>query len=303
MSLDDKGVDIVIKSMTGYGKGESFNELYKFKVEIKAVNHRYNDIIIKMPRHISYLEETIKKIIKEKISRGKVDVYINLDYINESAIDVKVDIPLAKSYKNSLLELSRELELEDNVRLNNILSISEIVRTERKELDEDLIWEVLKNALVDALDNILNMRLTEGLELKNDILVKLSRIESMVKLIEERSPNVVQDYRDKLRERITSLLDDNIILDEERLTNEVVFFADKSSIDEELVRLGSHIKQFRSILDEDESIGRKLDFLIQEFNREINTIGSKANDITITKYVVELKAELEKIREQIQNIE
>lgn len=303
MSLDDKGVDIVIKSMTGYGKGESFNELYKFKVEIKAVNHRYNDIIIKMPRHISYLEETIKKIIKEKISRGKVDVYINLDYINESAIDVKVDIPLAKSYKNSLLELSRELELEDNVRLNNILSISEIVRTERKELDEDLIWEVLKNALVDALDNILNMRLTEGLELKNDILVKLSKIESMVKLIEERSPNVVQDYRDKLRERITSLLDDNIILDEERLTNEVVFFADKSSIDEELVRLGSHIKQFRSILDEDESIGRKLDFLIQEFNREINTIGSKANDITITKYVVELKAELEKIREQIQNIE
>ncbi len=303
MNLYDKGVEKLIKSMTGYGKGESSNDLYKFKVEIKAVNHRYNDIIIKMPRHISYLEETIKKIIKDKISRGKVDVYINLEYINESAVDVKVDIPLAKSYMKSLLDLTRELELDDNIRLNNILSISEVIRTERKELDEDLIWGVLKIALNDALDNILNMRLAEGLELKNDILVKLSNIEYLVNQIEQRSPYVVQDYKERLRERISSLLDDNIVLDEERLTNEVVFFADKSSIDEELVRLASHIKQFRSILDEDESIGRKLDFLIQEFNREINTIGSKANDITITKFVVDLKAELEKIREQIQNIE
>ena len=303
MNLYDKGVEKLIKSMTGYGKGESSNDLYKFKVEIKAVNHRYNDIIIKMPRHISYLEETIKKIIKDKISRGKVDVYINLEYVNESAIDVKVDIPLAKSYMKSLLDLTRELELDDNIRLNNILSISEVIRTERKELDEDLIWGVLKIALNDALDNILNMRLAEGLELKNDILVKLSNIEYLVNQIEQRSPYVVQDYKERLRERISSLLDDNIVLDEERLTNEVVFFADKSSIDEELVRLASHIKQFRSILDEDESIGRKLDFLIQEFNREINTIGSKANDITITKFVVDLKAELEKIREQIQNIE
>lgn len=293
----------MIKSMTGYGKGEAFNELYKFKVEIKAVNHRYNDIIIKMPRHISHLEETIKKIIKEKISRGKVDVYINLEYINESAIDVKVDIPLAKSYKNSLLELTRELEIDDNIRLNNILSISEIVRTERKELEADQIWEVLKEALDIALDNIVAMRVTEGLELKEDILGKLLNIEDWVSVIEERSPNVVIEYKEKLRERISNLLDENLALDEERLTNEIAFFADKSSIDEELVRLGSHIKQFRAILDEDESIGRKLDFLIQEFNREINTIGSKAHDIIITKYVVELKAELEKIREQIQNIE
>ena len=289
--------------MTGYGRGEFSNDQYKFKVELKAVNHRYNDILVKMPRHIGYLEESIKKMIKEKISRGKVDVYINLEYINESAIDVKVDIPLAKSYKLALEGLVRELGLEDNVRLSNILNISEVVKTERKELDEDLIWNILKEAVTIALENITSMRVTEGMELKHDILGKLVNIETSVKAIVERSPNIVIEYKDKLRERINNLLDDNITLDEERLSNEIVFFADKSSIDEELVRLNSHIKQFRSILDEDESVGRKLDFLIQELNREINTIGSKANDIVITKYVVELKAELEKIREQIQNIE
>jgi len=289
--------------MTGYGRGEASSDLYKFKIEIKAVNHRYNDILVKMPRHIAYLEESIKKIIKEKISRGKVDVYINLEYINESAIDVKVDIPLARSYKTALENLTRELNIDDNVRLNNILSISEVVRTERKELDEDLVWNILKLALDIALENIINMRVTEGLELKKDILLKLENIEKSVGSIEERSPNVVIEYKEKLRERINNLLEDNIVLDEERLSNEIVFFADKSSIDEELVRLSSHIKQFKDILNEEDSIGRKLDFLIQELNREINTIGSKANDIVITKYVVELKAELEKIREQIQNIE
>lgn len=289
--------------MTGYGRGEAASDLYKFKIEIKAVNHRYNDILIKMPRHISYLEESIKKIIKAEISRGKVDVYINLEYINESAIDVKVDIPLARSYKTALENLTRELNIDDNIRLNNILSISEVVRTERRELDEDLVWNVLKLALDIAIENIISMRATEGLELKKDILLKLENIERAVSSIEERSPNVVIEYKEKLRERINNLLEDNIVLDEERLSNEIVFFADKSSIDEELVRLSSHIKQFKDILNEEDSIGRKLDFLIQELNREINTIGSKANDIVITKYVVELKAELEKVREQIQNIE
>lgn len=293
----------MIKSMTGYGRGEFENELYKFKVELKAVNHRYNDILVKMPRHISYLEESIKKIIKEKISRGKVDVYVNLEYISESAIDVKVDIPLAKSYKNALESLKSELGLDDEIRLNNILSISEVVRTERRELNEDMIWEILKGAVNMALSNIMSMREAEGQELKNDILLKLENIESNVKEIELRSPLVVLEYKEKLQERIRTLIDDRTVLDEDKLNNEVVFFADKSSIDEEIVRLASHIKQFREILNEEDSIGRKLDFLIQELNREINTIGSKANDIIISKYVVELKAELEKVREQIQNIE
>lgn len=294
---------LMIKSMTGYGLGEAQDEQYKLKVEIKAVNHRYNDILVKMPRHISYLEESIKKVIKGKISRGKVEVYINLEYIKESAIAVKVDIPLAKSYKLALEELAEELNMEDNVRLNNILGISEVVRTERRELDQDAIWSVLNEALDIALENILNMRVLEGEELKNDILIKLENIESAAFKIEERSPNVVLEYKEKLTERIKNLLEDSSILDGDRLANEVVFFADRCSIDEELVRLASHIKQFRSILDEDESIGRKLDFLTQELNREVNTIGSKANDVVITNYVVDCKAEIEKIREQIQNIE
>lgn len=289
--------------MTGYGRGEAENDLYKFKVEIKAVNHRYNDVLVKMPRHISYLEERIKKIIKEKIKRGKVDVYINLEYINQSSIDVKVDIALAKSYKLALDGLISELDLEDKVRLQNILGIPEVINTQRKDLDEDLIWAVLGEALESSLDNIIKMREEEGQGLKKDILDKLLFIEEITYKIEKRAPEVVIEYKDKLRERIKILLEDNLVLDEDRLGNEVVFFADRCSIDEELVRLSSHIKQFRNILREDESIGRKLDFLTQELNREINTIGSKANDIDITNYVVNIKAEIEKIREQIQNIE
>lgn len=293
----------MIKSMTGYGMGEFSNEHYKFKVEIKSVNHRYSDITVKLPRHINYLEESIKRNIRDKISRGKVDVYINLEYINESAVDVKIDVPLAKSYKKALSNLLVELNMDDNIRLHNILGIPDVVRTERKELDKDLVWGILSKALFSALDNIMIMKEMEGKALKTDILSKIDNIEGFVNKIEERAPSVVLDYKLKLKERIKTLLEDNVVLDEDRFSNEVAFFADKSSIDEEIVRIYSHIKQFRSILEEDDSVGRKLDFLIQEFNRETNTIGSKANDITISKYVVELKAELEKIREQIQNIE
>nr|WP_262430098.1 YicC/YloC family endoribonuclease [Paratissierella segnis] len=293
----------LIKSMTGYGMGEFSNEHFKFKVEIKAVNHRYSDISVKLPRHINYLEEIIKKNIKGRISRGKVDVYINLEYINESAVDVKIDTPLAKSYKEALSNLLIELNMDENIRLNNILSIPDVVRTERKELDQDMVWEVLSKALNLALDNIMIMKETEGKALRMDMLNKIDNIEGFVQKIEDRAPVVVLDYKAKLKERIKNLLEDNVPIDEDRLSNEVAFFADKSSIDEEIVRLYSHIKQFRSILDEDDSVGRKVDFLIQEFNREINTIGSKANDIVISKYVVDLKSELEKIREQIQNIE
>ncbi|MEY8415687.1 YicC/YloC family endoribonuclease [Tissierella praeacuta] len=294
---------IIIKSMTGFGRGESSNEVYNFKVEIKAVNHRYNDIVVKMPRHISYLEENVKKIIKTEINRGKIDVYINLDYINESAIDIKVDIPLAKSYKDVLEKLSEELELEENIRLFNILGLSEIIKTERKELDEDIAWTCLKEALNMALRDIMNMKVVEGEELKNDMISKLDRIETIVLEIEERSPLVVLEYKGKLRERIGELLDKDINIDEDRIASEVAIFADKSNINEEIVRLKSHVKQFLSILNEKDAIGRKLDFLIQEMNREINTIGSKANDMLISQNVVEIKSELEKIREQVQNIE
>ena len=301
--IQKKRVDKLLKSMTGYGKGEYENELYRFTIEIKSVNHRYNDISVKMPRHISYLEDTIKRSIKEKISRGKVDVYINLEYVNDSSVDVKVDIPLALSYKNALEELRVELNIEDNIRLNNILSMNEVVKTQRKNVDENLVADCLMKSLSMAIEHITDMRQKEGLELKKDMLIKLDNIENFLQIIEERSPSLVIEYKDKLKDRIDELLDHNVSIDEERLSSEVAIFADKSSIDEEIVRLKSHIKQFISILEEEDSVGRKLDFLIQEFNREINTIGSKANDIIISKNVVELKAELEKIREQVQNIE
>lgn len=293
----------MVMSMTGYGKGEYENELYKFKVEIKSVNHRYMDISIKTPRQISYLEEIIKKRIKEQLFRGKVDVYIYLEYLGESQIDITVDNELARSYYNALEGLIEILNLNDNISLNNMLNIPDIVKTKKREIDEDSIWKVLNDALNISLRNISHMRAKEGEELKKDILIKLDSINEYVKVIEDRSPEVVIEYKRKLNDRINELVDNNTILDKERLNNEVAFFADKASIDEEIVRLKSHIKQLKVILEEDDSIGRKLDFLIQEFNREINTIGSKSSDVLITRYVVELKSEVEKIREQVQNIE
>ncbi|MCK9443511.1 MAG: YicC family protein [Tissierellaceae bacterium] len=293
----------MLMSMTGFGRGEFVNELFKIKVEIKGVNHRYSDINIKMPRHISYLEERVKKTVKEKISRGKIDIYINVDYINESAIDIKVDIPLAKSYKGTLEKLTNELGIEDNIRLFNILSMPEIVKIEKKELDEDTVWQYLSTALSDALNDILNMKTVEGKSMKDDMLSKLEAIEAMINEIELRSPFIVSEYKERLKERISEILDKDIELDENRLMFEIALFADKSNINEEIVRLKSHIDQFRTIVDEDDVVGRKLDFLIQEMNRETNTIGSKANDLVISKNVVTIKSEIEKIREQVQNIE
>lgn len=293
----------MIRSMTGYGKGEVENQLYKLKIELKSVNHRYLDINVKLPRYLIYLEEGIKKLVKEKINRGKVDVFVNFDFADASSLDVKVDIPLAKSFKKALEELKDELEIEDSIRLNNILSVSDVIKTEKKELDEDLVWETIREATGIALDKILQMREYEGEQLRNDIYTKLDNIEIISDRIEKRAPLVVDEYRGKLNDRINSILEDGTIVDPDRLAVEVAIYADKSSIDEELTRLRSHVLQLRSILSEEDAIGRKLDFLIQEFNREVNTIGSKSSDTEIVKAVVELKSEIEKIREQVQNIE
>ncbi len=290
-------------SMTGYGKGEDENELYRFKIEIKSVNHRYIDINVKLTRQINYLEEIIKKETKECLSRGKIDIYINLEYLNESQTDIEIDENLAKSYYNALTELKDNLNLEDEISLDNIVNIPDIIKTKRREIDEENILGVLKNALNISLKNISSMREKEGKELKNDILLKLINIKKYVKVIEDRSPTVVVEYKTKLNDRINELIENDTILDKDRLNNEVAFFADKASIDEEIVRLNSHIKQLELILEEEGSIGRKLDFFLFYFNREINTIGSKSSDTIITSHVVELKSEIEKIREQIQNIE
>ncbi len=301
--MDKQGGIPLIRSMTGYGKGESENQLYKLKIELKSVNHRYLDINIKLPRYLIYLEESIKKLIKERMHRGKVDVFVNFEFAETSAVDVKVDISLARSFKSALEELKSELEIDDSIRLNNILSISDVIKTEKKELDEDLVWETIKESTIKALDKMIEMREYEGEQLKKDIHIKLENIEDIATRIEERAPLVVDEYRSKLNERIQTILEDVAAVDMDRLAMEVAIYADKSSIDEELTRLKSHVSQLREILSEKDSIGRKLDFLIQEFNREVNTIGSKSSDTDIVKAVVELKSEIEKIREQVQNIE
>ncbi|WP_422485196.1 YicC/YloC family endoribonuclease [Gudongella sp. DL1XJH-153] len=293
----------MIRSMTGYGKGESENQLYKLKIELKSVNHRYLDINVKLPRYLIYLEESIKKLIKERMHRGKVDVFVNFEFAETTAVDVKVDISLARSFKSALEELKSELDIDDSIRLNNILSISDVIKTEKKELDEDLVWEAIKESTIKALDKMIAMREYEGEQLRKDIHGKLGNIESIATRIEERAPLVVEEYKSKLNERIQAILEDVAAVDMDRLAMEIAIYADKSSIDEELTRLKSHVSQLKEILSEKDSIGRKLDFLIQEFNREVNTIGSKSSDTDIVKAVVELKSEIEKIREQVQNIE
>jgi uncharacterized protein (TIGR00255 family) len=256
-----------------------------------------------MPKHIGYLEERVKKIIKKYIIRGRVEVYINLEYINETNVDINVDIPLAKSYKSALERVAEELNIEEKITLDNIVSIPEIIKIQRKEEDEEVIWNCLKPAVEDAVDYIMNMRIKEGEELKKDVLLKINNFKEIIKSIEKKAPFIVNEYKEGLRKRVSELLGDEFNLDEEKLMNEVVFFADKSNINEEIVRLYSHINQFESSLELNESVGRKLDFLIQEMNREINTIGSKVNDIEVNSCVVEAKSELEKIREQVQNFE
>ena len=293
----------VIKSMTGFGRGEYSDGVYSFTVEIKTLNHRYNDIIVKMPKHINYVEENIKKLIKKSINRGRVEVYITLEYIEDGNIKVKVNSELAKSYKMALEDIVNELELDEKVTLENIIKMPDVIRTDRMEDDEEQIWLCLKTALKEALDNVVEMRIREGKELVKDIKERTIKIEQMIDSIKERSPLVVEEYRVKLKERVEELLNNEYKLDDCKLENEVVFYADRSNITEEIIRFYSHISQLLGCLNSEESVGRKLDFLIQEMNREVNTIGSKSSDIFIGKTVVEIKSELEKIREQIQNIE
>jgi uncharacterized protein (TIGR00255 family) len=293
----------MIKSMTGFGRGESSDGVHSFNVEVKTVNHRYNDIIVKMPKHLLFLEEKVKKHIKKYINRGRVEVYINLEYLADSNIEVNVNIPLALAYKSELENIINLLEIEDDIKLSHLLTLPEVIKTERKEVDEDVVWNCLSKALEVALENVVNMRIKEGIELKKDMETQLIKLESLINEIENRAPLVVSEYKEKLKARVSELIDEDTDIDEERLNFEIVLFADKSDINEEVVRFKSHMKQFYMSLEQDEPVGRKLDFLIQEMNREVNTIGSKANDLEIINNVMDIKTQLEKIREQVQNIE
>ncbi|MCX7842688.1 MAG: YicC family protein [Clostridia bacterium] len=292
----------MIKSMTGFGRGGAQDEGREFLVEIKTVNHRYLDLFLKMPRQLGFLEDKVRELVGRNISRGKIDVYISFEDNGENAKEVLLDEALAKAYISALENLKEKFSLNDDISVSLVSRFPDVLRVEKAEDDEEKTWKLLKTALEAALDSLIQMRLNEGKELRNSLLEKADCIESVLSDIKKRSPEIVKEYKIKLENRIKELLDQQTV-DENRLAMEVALFADRCSIDEELVRLGSHIGQLRDTLDSKQPVGRKLDFLLQEMNREINTIGSKANDLEITRHVIDVKSELEKIREQIQNIE
>lgn len=293
-----------MKSMTGYGRGECTLYNRKFVVEIKAVNHRYNDINIKMPRTMLVYEDAIKKAITSKVFRGKIDVYVNFESFSEDDINITVNDNLAKGYISALDELRNKFNIEDNITLDIVAKFPDIITVNKGITNEEAekeIFACLMNATIDAIDNFVEMRLKEGETLKKNIHEKHETIFNAVNKINNRAPEVAKDYRKRLEDKLKEL--DEVQVDESRILTEVLIFSDKACIDEEITRLYSHIEQMNSIIEESVAVGRKLDFLVQEMNREVNTIGSKSNDLEITNIIVDTKSEIEKIREQIQNIE
>ena len=289
-------------SMTGFGRGEAKGYGYQFTVELKAVNHRFLEIAVRLPRTFLAFEEKIKKVIQEKVQRGRIDVFLNIAETEEKRRLVKVDKDLALSYDKSLKDLALALETVYETDIYRLASLPEVLSVEEPEIDLDSLWEVCAQALTEAAASLIEMRQDEGERLTKDLFGRLDTLTGYIKDIAGRADGVAADYQARLRERVQVLLGEPI-LDETRLANEVAFFADRASITEEIVRFRSHLGQCRQTLRSAEAGGRKLDFLLQELNREINTIGSKSNDLTIAQIVVAVKSELEKVREQIQNME
>jgi len=292
----------LLRSMTGFGRGEYTGKLKQVTVEIKAVNNRFAEVQIKLPYQYTALEERIRRSILKQLSRGRIDVYVKLKDTSQRPRQLQVDKELAVTYYKTLEDLATVTGIPCQVNVTQIAQFHDVLTMSEGEEEIDLIWEELLPALEEALNALLEMREKEGQKLKEDLLARLQILQGIQVRISEKSPLVVELYRGKLKTRLQELLTGEP-LDEERFAMEVALFADKCNIDEELVRLKSHFLQFAQNLEEDLAVGRKLDFLLQEMNREVNTIGSKANDLEITRAVVELKSELEKIREQIQNIE
>ena len=293
-----------MKSMTGYGRGECTMYNRKFVVEIKAVNHRYNDITIKMPRTMLLFEDAIKKVIGAKVFRGKIDVYVNFESYSEDDVNITVNENLAKGYVAVLNDLKNKFNIDDKITLDLVAKFPDLITVDKGITSEEAgneIYECLMNAVNEAVCGFVEMRTREGEALKANILEKLEIIHNSVDRINERAPEVAKDYRKRLEDKLKEL--DEIQADESRILTEVLIFSDKACIDEEITRLYSHIEQMKSIVMEEVPVGRKLDFLVQEMNREVNTIGSKSNDLEITNIIVDTKSEIEKVREQIQNIE
>lgn len=292
----------MIKSMTGYGSGKAELGGKTFTVEIKSVNSRYSDFSIKMPRIYTFLEDPIRKAASAQINRGKVDIYVNVESGGEDDSVVKVNTALAREYLTGLRTLSGELEIPTNTTAETFLRIPDVFIVDKAPEDDALISETVLKALSEALDGFDTMRIAEGEKLAADLKEHLLFIADATKEVEKRSPQIVTEYRARIEERVRDILG-SAAYDETRLLTEVAIFADKVNVNEETVRLRSHVDQFTKMLDEGGSVGRKIDFLIQEMNREINTIGSKSNDLDVAKIVIDVKAEIEKLREQIQNVE
>lgn len=292
----------MIKSMTGFGRDSIEENGKSFIIEIKSVNHRYLDINIKMPRNLVSLEEKIRRIVSEKIKRGKVDVFITQNSYASNDIKASFNYSLGDSYLNCLKEIKDRYNLRDDISVSLIAKFPDVITLSQVDEDLDSLWESLNKPLNGSISLLLQMREKEGLKLKEDITKRCDYIKDLVDKIAQRAPFVVKEYKDKLEKRIKDLISD-IPIDENRIAVELAIFADKSNIDEEIVRLNSHIIQMKETLQLDESIGRKLDFIVQEMNRETNTIASKANDLELVNIVLSVKNEIEKIREQVQNIE
>lgn len=292
----------MIKSMTGFGRCEVQEEDRKITVEMKSVNHRYLDVNIKMPKKLNFFEAAIRSELKNYIQRGKVDIFITYEDFTESNVCVKYNKELAAEYMNYLDKMAEDFSLDNDVRVSCLSRFPEVLTMEEQNIDEEKLWQLLDRAIKGAAESFVATRIKEGEHLRDDLLEKLEGMLKNVEFIAERSPQIITEYKQKLEEKVRELLEDTKV-DESRLLMEVTIYADRVCVDEELVRLRSHIETTRDTLIAGGSIGRKLDFIAQEMNREANTILSKSNDLEISNHAIDLKTEIEKVREQIQNIE
>lgn len=292
----------MLKSMTGYGRAQKILNGRDILVEIRSVNHRYYEYSSRIPRTYSYIDEKLKALLKNSISRGKVEAAVTINNIEGKDTEIAINKGVAEGYVAALRSVSEELKLADDLSLSKLMKLPDIFTVQKTPDDEEQVWNDVAEVAQEAVDKFVEMRSTEGERLKNDITEKADGILRMVMEVERLSPITVENYRNRLYKKLSEVLE-NKDIDEQRILTEAAVFSEKIAVDEETVRLRSHISQLKNMLRSNEAVGRKLDFIVQEMNREVNTIGSKAQDLNITKIVVDMKAEIEKIREQIQNIE
>lgn len=292
----------MVRSMTGFGRAKNQINGFDVTVEIKSVNHRYFEFSLRIPRSYNFLEEKIKNFLSQKISRGKVEVSILIDDLNQNSTVVEINREYADAYIKALADLSKEYKIKNDLKVSTLALNSEMFKVRRVAVEDEVIESAIMPVLEEAVENFIAMRSVEGERLLKDVTSRTENILSKVEFVEARSPETVTAYKEKITQKIKEMLCDNTV-DEQRVLTEVAIFADRVAVAEETVRLRSHIKQFNALLLSDEAVGRKLDFIVQEMNREANTIGSKAQDIEIAHTVVDIKSEIEKIREQIQNME